>query len=249
MNFTASRCSLSDITNFRQIFLQENNFQIRYNACHERNWSDSWMMVVDGVTAGYGSVKGKDNLVDRDAVFEFYLIPAYRRYGLDIFRGFISESSAAFIECQSNDLALSSMLFECASEISSDVVLFHDETTTNRRNPGVVFRLAHAGEKIFAHTVEPPGSHVLEKDGEVVATGGFMLHYNHPFADLYMEVRQDMRRRGYASYLLQEVKKQCYIAGRVPAARCPISNLGSRFSLMSAGMGIAGYMLTGRIKK
>ena len=57
-------------------------------------------MVVDGVTAGYGSVKGKDNLIDRDAVFEFYLIPAYRRYGLDIFRGFISESSTAFIECQ-----------------------------------------------------------------------------------------------------------------------------------------------------
>ena len=56
-------------------------------------------MVVDGVTAGYGSVKGKDNLIDRDAVFEFYLIPAYRRYGLDIFRGFISESSTAFIEC------------------------------------------------------------------------------------------------------------------------------------------------------
>lgn len=249
MNFTASRCSLSDVTNFRHLFLQENNFQIRYNACHERNWSDSWMMVVDGVTAGYGSVKGKHNLGDRDAVFEFYLIPAYRRYGLDIFRGFVSESSAAFIECQSNDLLLSSMLFECASEISSDVVLFRDEATTNLRNPGVVFRQGHAGEKIFAHTVEPPGSHVLEKDGEVVATGGFMLHYNHPFADLYMEVREDMRRRGYASYLLQEVKKQCYIAGRVPAARCSTHNLGSRFSLMSAGMAIVGYMLTGRIIK
>src|SRR5687768_3462336 len=126
MNLSITRCSLSDITNFRQLFLQENNFQIRYNACHERNWSDSWMIVVDGVTAGYGSVKGKDNLADRDAVFEFYLVPAYRRYGLDIFWGFISESSPSFIECQSNDLLLSSMLFECARDISSDVVLFRD---------------------------------------------------------------------------------------------------------------------------
>ena len=206
-------------------------------------------MVVDGVPAGYGSVKGQDKLADRDAVFEFYLIPAYRRNVLQIFQNFIGESSAVFIECQSNDLLLSSMLFECASGITSDVVLFREEVSTNLPNPGVVFREAAPGERIFSHTVEPPGSHVLEKDGEVVATGGFMLHYNYPFADLYMEVREDMRRRGYASYLLQEVKKQCYIAGRIPAARCSIENYGSRFSLMRAGMGISGYMLTGRIKK
>src|SRR5687767_14596417 len=151
MNLSVTRCSLSEIMNFRHLFLQENNFQIRYNACHERNWSDSWMMFVDGVTAGYGSVKGKDNLPDRDAVFEFYLIPAYRRYGLHIFQHFIRESSVAFIECQSNDLLLSSMLFECAVDITSDVVLFRDEVTSDLQNPGVVFRVADPGEKIFAH--------------------------------------------------------------------------------------------------
>jgi GNAT superfamily N-acetyltransferase len=52
-----------------------------------------------------------------------------------------------------------------------------------------------------------------------------MLHYNVPFADLYMEVRPDCRKRGYGTFILQEVQKECYLAGRVSAARCPIKTL------------------------
>ena len=32
------------------------------------------------------------------------------------------------------------------------------------------------------------GDWVLVREGEVVATGGFLTHYNEPFADLYMAV-------------------------------------------------------------
>ena len=42
-------------------------------------------------------------------------------------------------------------------------------------------------------------SKVAALHGEVVGTGGFLLHYNPPFADLYMEVREDARRRGYTN--------------------------------------------------
>src|SRR5688500_15455673 len=139
MNLSVTRCTLSEIMNFRHLFLQENNFQIRYNACHERNWSDSWMMFVDGVTAGYDSVKGKDNLPDRDAVFDFYLILAYRRYGLHIFQHFIRESSVAFIECKSNDFLLSAMFLECSVDITSDDVVCREIVTSDLQNPGVVF--------------------------------------------------------------------------------------------------------------
>jgi len=48
--------------------------------------------------------------------------------------------------------------------------------------------------------------------------------------------------------LLQEVKKECYLSGRVPAARCNIENKASMYTLLRAGLKVAGYMLTGRVK-
>jgi GNAT superfamily N-acetyltransferase len=95
---------------------------------------------------------------------------------------------------------------------------------------------------------EPVGNYVVELDGEIVATGGFFLHYNRPFADLYIEVRQDRRRRGIASYLLQELKRECYLAGRVPAARCDIRNVASRAALINAGLKVCGFMLLGKVE-
>jgi GNAT superfamily N-acetyltransferase len=60
---------------------------------------------------------------------------------------------------------------------------------------------------LFDHKAEPVGDYVLELDNEIVATGGFLLHYNMPFADLYMEVREDHRKKGFGSFLIQEIKK------------------------------------------
>ena len=249
MDYSAARCKFQDIEKFRHLFLQENNFQIRYNASHERNWSDSWLLYVDGVPAGYGSVKGKDDLKARDAVFEFYPILPFRKYQRQLFQSLLQESKATWIECQSNDGILSPMMYEYADNIFSDVILFREDVITDMKNPGVLFRSRIEGEPVFDHTVEPAGDYVLEISGEIIATGGFMLHYNPPFADLYMEVRADMRRKGYASYLLQELKKECYLHGRVPAARCSIGNKGSSGALIKAGMKISGYMLTGTVIK
>jgi len=60
-----------------------------------------------------------------------------------------------------------------------------------------------------------------------------------------MKVRQDRRRHGTGSFLSQEVKAQCYLAGRVSAARCDIQNVASRATLIKAGLRIYGFMLTG----
>ena len=62
-----------------------------------------------------------------------------------------------------------------------------------------------------------------------------------------MEVRQDCRRRGFAAFLLQEVKKECYLAGRVPAARTGIGNVPSRRALEKAGLRVSGFMLMGSL--
>lgn len=153
----------------------------------------------------------------------------------------------AFIECQSNDPNLSEMLYEYARNIFADVVLFEEHSATDLFVPGVRVRPRQESDHVFSHRVEPVGDYVAELNGEIVASGGFLLHYNPPFADLYMEVCENWRRRGIGSFLLQEVKRECTLAGRVPAARTSIHNLASRACLTKAGLKVCGCMLTGEI--
>lgn len=248
MILRAERTELERILPLRVLFLQEASCQIRYNACHEREWTDSYLLTLDDAVTGYGSIKGRE-VADRDTVFEFFVIPPLRKHSVELFGQLLALAQPKWIECQSNDPLLPSMLFEFAHDISADTVLFEDHCVTDLSFPGLVVRRRRQADHIFVHGAEPVGDYVAELDGEVVATGGFLLHYNHPFADLYMEVREDCRGRGIASFLLQAIKRECYLAGRVPAARCPKENAGSRGALLKAGMRICGYMLTGSLRK
>lgn len=242
------KTNLGNILPFRSLFLWENNVQIRYNACHERHWSDSYLLTLDGQKVGYGSVKGLEELDDRDTVFEFYVVPTYRKSAGALFAGLLRVSGAKFIECQSNDRLLYPLLDQFAENIQAAAVLFQDHITTEFRRTDLVFRKRKETDKIFKHTLEPVGDYVLEQGGEIAATGGFMLHYNPPFADLYMEVRPDRRRQGLGSFLLQELKQACYLSGRVPAARCSIHNQASAATLKRAGFEEAGRLLSGKVQ-
>jgi GNAT superfamily N-acetyltransferase len=246
MSITVEKASLEAILPLRAVFLQEANRQIRYNACHERGWTDSYLLRIDDQEVGYGSIKGRE-IPDRDTVFEFFIVPSFRKHASNVFRQVLAAARLAFIECQSNDPLLSAMLFEFGRNISSDTVLFEEHSVTDLDVPGVLVRRRQESDEIFPHSVEPVGEYVAELKGEIVATGGFMLHYNPPFADLYMEVREDYQRRGIGSFLLQEVKRECYLAGRVPAARTGIRNLASRACLSRAGLRVCGFMLTGEV--
>ncbi len=197
---------------------------------------------------GYGSVKGKDKLTDRDTVFEFYVVPPYRNMSRLIFRELLSICEATYIECQSNDLLTHSMLCEFAHDIKAEVALFEDHVVTEQRLESVLFRPRKADDLLFEHISEPVGGYVLEFEGRIVASGGFLLHYNHSFADLYMEVDGAFRKRGFGSFLIQEVKRECYLAGRVPAARCNIQNAASRATLERGGLKVCGFMLEGKVE-
>lgn len=248
MNINVVKTGLTEILSLRQLYLQENNMQIRYDACHARGWTDSYLVTVDDTAVGYGSVKGKENLADRDTIFEFFIVPSFRKLSPPIFSAIMANSGAVFIECQSNDFLLSSMLYEFAQNIHAEDILFADHTVTDYFFSDVLFRRYKNDDIIFEHKGEPEGEYVLEKDNEVIATGGFLLHYNMPFADLYMEVNEKHRRKGYGTYLIQELKKACYSKGRVPAARCGITNPASKNILQKAGLKICGYMLKAALK-
>ena len=57
-------------------------------------------------------------------------------------------------------------------------------------------------------------------DGTVAASAGLLFHYNPPFADVYMDVHESFRRRGFGSSAVQEIKRVAYELGPSPAARC-----------------------------
>ena len=88
----------------------------------------------------------------------------------------------------------------------------------------------------------------LKKFVEIVASGGLMLNYNIPYADIYMQTRETHREKGYATYIVQELKRIAYRMGRVPAARCNIGNRISQATLEKAGMRVCGFRLKGAIR-
>lgn len=233
----------------RALYLQEQNCQIRYDACHTRGWADAYHVQVGDSIVGYGATKCLNSTRDRDTLFEFYLCPAYRAWTVASARALVEHASLSWIECQSQDSELARLVLEFSSRITSDTILFADHHTTSIAFPNALVRLRSEGDQIFEHEMEPVGDFVMELHGDIVATGGFMLYYNMPFSDVYMEVRRDQRRRGIGAYFVQELKRLSYEAGRVPAARCGRTNRASLATLLRAGFSVSGHILCGEIDK
>lgn len=228
---------LSAIRDLRELYRGEMDCQIVHDSHHQRGFNRSYLIREGGAIAGYGSV-GDHDTRGREVIKELFLLPAFRGSAVRYLRRLIAATGATRIEAQTNDPLLSLLLYDCGRDITSDTVLFADALVTTLPNPGVVFRRVEEGERqgLFPHAVEPVGEWLLERDGAAVATGGFLTHYNPPYGDLYMEVDEAHRRRGYGSYLIQELKRACRQAGREPAARCAVANTASRRTLERAGM-------------
>lgn len=239
MESTITKVALADIQALRNLFLAGIRFQFIYNKCHGAGWADTYLITVDGLNAGYGSVWGKDKREDRDAIFEFYLLPPYRKYAGKLFVEFYRTSGASFIECQSNDVFLTGMLYEFGKNINAEAVLFEDGVTTLMSIPGTKFRKNEDADGDIVY--------VLEWNGNTVATGGYVWNYNFPYIDIYYEVNENYRRRGFGSLVTQELKKEAYRLNRVPTARCNINNKASKATLLRAGMQVCGHILVGQL--
>ncbi len=244
MEIIVTHTNLEAIAPLRALFLQENNFQFIYDKCHRHGWADVWLFEIDGNAIGYGSVWGKDKREDRDTIFEYYLLPEYRKLSNIIFPQFYEIAKVGFVESQSNDAFLTSMLYEYCKNVNAEAILFKDQYTTDFAIPGLIFR-----KQIHKDNTGEDDGYVLELGGEVVATGGFVWNYNLPFIDMYYEVKENFRRRGFASFITQELKREAYRMARVPAARCNINNHASKATLIKAGMQPCGFILVGTIKK
>jgi GNAT superfamily N-acetyltransferase len=237
---------LEEILPLRELYRREMNCQIVHDSLPGRGFGNLFLIRADGGVAGYGFVMGYRG-EPKDLIREFYVLPSLRGLAQPMFRQLIETSRAGRIETQTNDVLLTLMLYDCATEIKSDRIVFHDALLTHLAIPGACFREVTASdkEKVFEHKVEGAGDWLIEHNGVIIATGGIALHYNVPYGDVYMEVDAPFRRRGYGSYLIQELKRVSYQMGRVPAARCNASNAASRASLQKAGLLPCARILSG----
>ncbi|QIP17053.1 GNAT family N-acetyltransferase [Spirosoma aureum] len=242
MELEIYQTSGDEIQHFRVLFLQENNVQFVCNKCHQYGWADTCLFTVDGIRVGYGSVWGTDRREDRDTIFEFYIIPPFRGFANLLFPKFCLISEATFIESQSNDGLLSSILYEYTQTIHAEAILFDDHIITDLTVGGVIFRKRNTNDGM-----DDESPYVLELHNNIVVSGGLMLNYNMPFAAIYRQVNEPFRRRGLGSFMVQELKKEAYRMGRVPAARCSISNRISKATLVKAGLRVCGFRLKGTI--
>jgi GNAT superfamily N-acetyltransferase len=241
---------LAQILDMREEYRREMNAQIVHDSWHARRFTNSYLCNLDDQIVGYGAVGGVPPEA-KDIVKEFFIQPAHRRFALPLFRELISVSGARSIAAQTNDLLLTLMLLDCGADWTSDTILFADAITTSLPPPdGVTLRRVTDADRpgVFAHTSEPVGVWALECDGEIAATGGFLCHYNPPYGDIYMEVAQRYRRRGFGAYLVQELKRLCRESGRVPAARTGHDNVASRRTLERAGLLPCARILRARVR-
>ncbi|MEO5822480.1 MAG: GNAT family N-acetyltransferase [Vicinamibacteraceae bacterium] len=243
----ARRVEGAAIVPWRARFLAELDAQFRYDANHRRGWADAYAVSLDGVDVGYGAIRGCDDIEARDSLFELYVDPPARPHAVRLARAVLAAAGADRLQCQTNDAGLYGVFRQLAVEVQVESVLFADHERPSLDVPGAIARPRRdADGATFTHTAEPIGDMVVEFGGEVVATGGALTHYNPPYADLYMEVRPDARRRGFGALVLQAVKDACYAKGLVPAARTGVTNLASQATLRRAGMRECGFVLAGR---
>ncbi|HEX5153746.1 MAG TPA: GNAT family N-acetyltransferase [Parafilimonas sp.] len=244
METCINKVNSPQVQSLRDLFLHENNFQFVHNKCHLYGWADVYAFVIDNITVGYGAVWGNTKREIKDSVFEFYIIKPYRKFINHLFAKLIEASGAAFINCQTNGILLSDLLYEYTENINAEAILFEDSFQTNLSMPHVSF------EKNTAENNNPNDcAYILKLHDEIVATGGLMLNYNLPYADVYYEVKESHRRKGFGSFIVQELKKAAYIMHRVPAARCNIKNGISKAALLKAGFTICGHIVSGTIIK
>jgi GNAT superfamily N-acetyltransferase len=236
------------ITTLRDLYRKEMNCQIVLDSWHARGWTDSYLLRWNGQVVGYASVGGiRAN--PKDTITEFYLLPPHRGAALPLFHRLIEVSAAAKIEAQTNDVLLTLMLFDCATSIERNEVLFHDALTTHLAMPDTTFRKITEADRahMSARELDCESGWLLEAGGEIVATGGILFHYNVPYGDIFMAVAEPYRHRGFGSYLVQELKRTCYEMGRIPAARCNGTNAISRATLQRAGMLPCARLLVGHL--
>jgi GNAT superfamily N-acetyltransferase len=252
MKLHARQSTAAEILPLRTRHRAEMNCQIVHDSIHRREgWTSSYLLDAEGAIAGFGSVAIGGPWTGKPTVFEFYVLPEYRHRAFDLFETFLAAGDPQFFEVQSNDVLATVISLTYGQGIATESIVFHDEQTTSLVANGTVLRCVTPEQEIRAclERRQGGGEWLLELDGAELGKGGILFHYNRPYGDIYMDVHEPFRQRGFGSYLVQELKRVCYALGAIPCARCNPTNVASRKTLQRAGFVPFAHILNGTIGK
>jgi GNAT superfamily N-acetyltransferase len=238
MTITAKLAGFEEIRSWRDLYRAEMNCQIVHDNMHYREgWTLSYRLELGQAPLGYGSILIGGPWKGTRTIFEFFVLPQFRNRVFDAFECLLSASGADAFEIQSSETILNALIHARTHKLETEKIVFEDCLTTAHSIEGAVVR----------QRGEPHNDWSLEAEGKLVAWGGILYHYNRPYGDIYMEVAEPHRRKGYGAYLVQELKRICYEGGSIPAARCNPDNIASGKTLQKAGFAPCALILVGKL--
>ena len=250
MPISAALACNQDTFPFRVRYRAEANCQIVHDSLHTRSgWTNSYLFRIDDRAVGFGSVAIAGPWKGKPTAFEFYLLPEARGRAFAFFEGFVAASSGQFLEVQTSDILLGVMLQTFGSDLVSEKIVFRDEFTTSFSVRGAGLKRVTSERESDCCFQERAGQSewALEMGTKTVGSGSLLFHYNYPYCDVAMEIRQEYQRRGLGAYLVQELKRIAYEMGGIPAARCDPKNVASRGTLQKAGMVPFAHIMVGKV--
>src|SRR5690242_7599966 len=117
-----------EIQAMRELYRHEANCQIICDSLLARGLADPYIILMEGRRAGYGGVRNRH---DVGRLMEFYTLPHVRSLALPMFRELLAVSQATSIEAQTNMPLMVTMLYDCATDIDAESILFEDAFTTD----------------------------------------------------------------------------------------------------------------------
>jgi GNAT superfamily N-acetyltransferase len=230
------RTSTSDVYSLREKYRSVAWCQIVRDSILPRGLADPYLLEVEGEKAGYAGVW---NRYHRHRIMEFFALPEFLAMAPELLRVLAEHTGARELEVQTNVLAGRGLLERCSSSLWTEKLLFEEGSETELTSPGLVFRERNEDDH------GPDGPWVVDDEGKLRGAGGWLTHYNPPYADLYLEVIESARGQGVGSYLVQELRRACSRAGHGVAARCNPDNQASRKALERGAMVQCGEILVG----
>jgi GNAT superfamily N-acetyltransferase len=227
---------------------EEMNCQIVHDSIHRRpGWTVTYRLDAGGNIVGFGSVAVAGPWKNQPTLLEFYLLPEHRGHAFALFETLLAAAKPQRFEIQSNDVLPFIMAHTYGRDIASEKIVFRDAVISTLPNNGVLLRrtTSDADDRRCQEQRSGSSDWTLELNGVAIGRGGFAFHYNLPYADVYMEIDEPYRQRGFGSYFVQELKRECYERGAVPAARCSPENAASFRTLQRAGFVPFAHILIG----
>jgi GNAT superfamily N-acetyltransferase len=251
MGLSVRQATLAEISFLRDQYRAEMSCQIIHDSIHTRDgWTREYLVDLAGEPVAYGSVAVSGPWKNTPTLYEFHVVPRYRVRLFECFENLLTACGAHAIETQTNDKLLSLMLYSHCDSIRVESILFEKGQATDHEVSGGLLRrvVQKDAESLEQVKLDSSCAWLLEVRGQPVAAGGVLYHYNKPYGDIYMEVAEPFRRKGYGAFFVQQLKAICRAEGTIPAARCNIANVASRKTLQRAGFVPCGCIVVGTVR-